>query len=314
MDITKRFDRIIAIYFQLQARPIVKAQDLAHRFDVSLRTIYRDMRALEQAGIPIYGEAGTGYSLTEGYKLPPASFTQEEILSLAASEKLMQKFVDPELFRHFNTAINKIRSYLRHSDKTSMIPLEENILMNQVSSLFNDCVPDALSILFESISKKRIIEIEYLAMLQDESNHRQIEPVGIFHEGNFWYFIAYCHLRQDYRQFRIDRIQKIKRTEHPYKNSHKPLNHYLQQKEKLPTTKVLIEVDKEFARYLQWERTYHGFVCERIKDETVEMTFEARNVGSEFARWYLMFADHAKIIEPPALKERVRQLIAAIQL
>ncbi|HLS95101.1 helix-turn-helix transcriptional regulator [Sphingobacterium allocomposti] len=314
MDITKRFHRIIAIYFQLQGRSIVKAQDLAQRFDVSVRTIYRDIRALEQAGIPIYGEAGTGYSLTEGYKLPPTSFTKDEILSIAASEKLMQKFVDPDLFRHFSTAIDKVRSYLRYSDKNNIMHLEDNLVMQRSSAMFNEAVPDALSVLFESISLQKIAELTYQAIHRNEPNERRIEAVGIFHEGHFWYFIAYCHLREDYRQFRIDRIQKIKRTDDPFTRKHKPLHYYLDKKAPAPTTKVRVRVNKDFARYLQWDRIYYGFVSEEITTDHVEMTFQSKNVENEFARWYLMFADQATILEPEELKDHVRSILTAIQL
>lgn len=234
MEITKRFHRIIAIYFQLQARSVLKAQDLADRFDVSLRTIYRDMRSLEQAGIPIYGEAGTGYSLSEGYRLPPTSFTQEEIISLVASEKLMKKFVDPHMFRHFSTAIGKIRSYLRYSDKLNMMLLEENTWMSSPGLTFNERVPDALSVLFESISMRKTIVMEYRAIYRDQANTRKVEPVGIYHEGNFWYFVAYCQLRKAYRQFRIDRIHKVSRTDETFTREHKPLSYYLDKKKASP--------------------------------------------------------------------------------
>src|SRR5690606_6212216 len=194
MDITKRFNRIVAIYFQLQAKAVVRAQDLADRFEVSLRTIYRDIRALEQAGIPIYGEPGTGYSLMEGYRLPATRFSQEEILSMAAAEKLMQKFVDPDLFKHFGSAINKIRSYLRYSEKVDITLLEENMLMGSIENTFNEKVPSALSILFEGIAQHKIVQMAYQNSSSSEFSRREIEPVGVFHQGNFWYFMAYCHL------------------------------------------------------------------------------------------------------------------------
>ncbi|KGE13238.1 helix-turn-helix transcriptional regulator [Sphingobacterium deserti] len=314
MEITKRFHRIIAIYFQLQGRSIVKAQDLADRFDVSLRTIYRDMRSLEQAGIPIYGEAGTGYSLSEGYRLPPTSFTQEEIISLAAAEKLMQKFVDPDMFRHFSTAIGKIRSYLRYSDKTNMMLLEENMWMSSPGLTFNEKVPEALSVLFESISMRKTIVMEYRAVYRDQPNIRKIEPVGIYHEGNFWYFVAYCHLRDAYRQFRIDRIHKVSRTDETFTREHKPLSHYLDKKESHPSWTVRLRVELEFARYLQWDRSYYGFESEQIDGEYVVMTFQSNNPEQEFARWYLRFADHAQIVEPEALKTCVRRIIDHIKI
>lgn len=107
VDLKKRFDRIVHILIQLQSKRIVKAQELAIRFDVSLRTIYRDIKSLEQAGIPIIGEAGTGYSLIDGYRLPPIIFTKEEALSFIGAEKLMQKYMDSHLIADFQSAIFK---------------------------------------------------------------------------------------------------------------------------------------------------------------------------------------------------------------
>jgi len=314
MDITKRFHRIIAIYFHLQGRSVVKAQDLADRFDVSLRTIYRDMRALEQAGIPIYGEAGTGYCLSEGYKLAPASFTKEEILSLAASEKLMQKFVDQDMFRNFSTAIAKMRSYLRYSDKSNIMLLEENMWMSSPNFMFNEKVPEALSILFEGITHRKIIDMEYRAVMSDEANTRKIEPVGIFHESNFWYFIAYCHLRQEHRQFRIDRIQKISRTDEPFRKDHKPLSHYIERNDSRPITTIRICVERTIAHYMEWERMHFGFACEETQGKDVLMTFESNAPIEEFARWYLRFADRARIIEPDSLKQCVRNILQNIAI
>ncbi|PRD44566.1 helix-turn-helix transcriptional regulator [Sphingobacterium haloxyli] len=314
MDITKRFNRIIAIYFQLQAKPIVKAQDLAEQFEVSQRTIYRDIKALEQAGIPIYGEAGTGYGLVEGYRLPPTKFSREEILTLAAAEKLMQKFVDPDLFRYFSSALNKIKAYLRYSDKLNVNLLEENMLMGSLSHRFNENVPSALSILFEGIAQHIVVNMEYQSSSSVTPIHRKIEPVGVFHQGNYWYFMAYCHVRSDYRQFRIDRIQKIQLTSTPFTKKHKPLAYYLVKEDSGPTTTIRICVPLQYARYMEWERSYYGFLSEEITDSGVIMTFECKNMEHEFARWYLMFADEAKILEPDELKDRVRELLSNIHV
>lgn len=316
MDITKRFNRIVSIYFQLQAKPTVKSQDLAEQFAVSQRTIYRDIKALEQAGIPIYGEAGTGYGLVEGYRLPPAKFSREEVLTLAAAEKLMQKFVDPDLYRYFESALNKIKAYLRYSDKLNITVLEENMLMDSLSHRFNENVPSALSILFEGIAQRKIIRINYQSGTSSTTVQREIEPVGIFHQGNYWYFMAYCHLRMDYRQFRLDRIQEINITSTTFSKEHKPLTYYLKKEEDQPisTTTIRIAVPLVYARYMEWERSYFGFVSEERTDQEVILTFESKNMEQEFARWYLMFADQARIIEPEALRERVRELLANIKV
>ncbi len=125
----KRFDRIVAILIQLQSKKIVKAQELADRFDCSLRTIYRDIRTLEASGVPIYSEAGVGYALMEGYRLPPVMFTREEISSFIAAEKLMQKFTDPSLGTHHASAMYKLKSVLRSADKDWLSNIESRVVI-----------------------------------------------------------------------------------------------------------------------------------------------------------------------------------------
>lgn len=314
MDITKRFNRVVAIYFQLQAKPLVKAQDLAEQFEVSKRTIYRDIRSLEQAGIPIYGEAGSGYALVDGYKLSPTRFTQEEIMTLAAAEKLMKKFVDPGLSKHFGSAINKIKAYLRSNEKINISQLEENMMMSVMENRFNENVPSALSQLFEGIAQRKIVDMNYQSNSSTEPKRREIEPVGVFHQGSFWYFMAYCHLREDYRQFRIDRVHKIHLSDKSFTRKHKRLSYYLKKEQAPPTTRIRLSISREFARYLQWERSYYGFVAEETKGNEIIMTFESKNMEQEFARWFLMFADQATILEPVSLKESVKELLTRIRV
>src|SRR5690606_32751984 len=142
VDIKKRFDRIVNILIQLQSKRVVKAQELADRFEVSLRTIYRDIKSLEQAGVPLIGEAGTGYSIMEGYRLPPVSFSREEALSFVATEKLAQKFLDKESSQRYSAALLKIKAILKSNDKDLLSNMEDQIVMKQQAvPLFLDQVP-----------------------------------------------------------------------------------------------------------------------------------------------------------------------------
>jgi predicted DNA-binding transcriptional regulator YafY len=150
----KRFDRIVAILIQLQSKKNVRAQDMAERFEVSLRTIYRDIRTLEASGVPIYSEAGIGYSLMEGYRLPPVMFTREEASSFIAAEKLMEKFTDRELAKHYTSATYKLKAVLKTTDKDWLSGMESNILMLPPHKLFNEKVPNALAVLFKSVAEK----------------------------------------------------------------------------------------------------------------------------------------------------------------
>ena len=305
----KRFDRIVAILIQLQSKKIVKAQELADRFECSLRTIYRDIRTLEASGVPIYSEAGVGYALMDGYRLPPVMFTREEVSSFIAAEKLMQKFTDPALGTHYASAMYKLKSVLRSSDKDWVSNIESRVVMQTAEPLFHDKAPNTLSVLFESIAEKKQIILSYKTLEAEEASNRNIEPVGVFHDHNNWYFLGYCHLRKDYRQFRTDRIQGIQKTDCDFTIEHDALDTYLNKNETIPTTKVRILIEKKIARYLEFERKYHGYISEKEIEGQIEMTFMCRDIENGFPRWLLMFGDYAKILEPERLKIRTLELL-----
>lgn len=311
MDETpKRFDRIVAILIQLQSKKIVKAHELAERFEVSLRTIYRDIRTLEASGVPIYSEVGIGYSLMDGYRLPPVMFTREEASSFIAAEKLMQKFIDKELGQHYASAMFKLKSVMKNSDKDWVSSIESKILIQPTSeNLFNENVPDAMTILFKSIADKTQVKLIYQTFEAEETSERTIEPVGIFHDNNNWYVFGFCHLRNDYRQFRADRIQGITKTELSFSKEHFPLETYLNKQNECQTSRVVILVDKKISKYLANEKKYHGFISQKTIGEKIEMTFLCRDVEEGFSRWLLMFADYTTIIEPQRLKDRILQLL-----
>jgi predicted DNA-binding transcriptional regulator YafY len=305
----KRFDRIVAILIQLQSKKIVKAQELANRFEVSLRTIYRDIRTLEASGVPIYSEAGVGYALMEGYRLPPVMFTREEASSFIAAEKLMQKFTDTTLGNHYASAMYKLKAVLRSDDKDWVSSIESSVLMQSSEKLFNDKSPNTLAILFESIAEKTQVILSYEAIQSDGITVRHIEPVGVFHDNNNWYMLGYCHLRKDYRQFRADRIHGIKKTEIPFTLEHNSLETYLDKNKTVSTIKVRILVDKKIANYLSSERKYHGFVSEKVIEDKIEMTFMSCDTLEGFSRWYMMFGDYATILEPERLKTKILELL-----
>lgn len=305
----KRFDRIVAILIQLQSKKIVKAQELADRFEVSLRTIYRDIRTLEASGVPIYSEAGVGYALMEGYRLPPVMFTREEVSSFIAAEKLMQKFTDETLGKYYASAMYKLKAVLKSDDKDWVSSIESNILMQSSEKLFNVKSPNTLATLLESIAEKVQVVLSYEAFNSDEIIGRKIEPVGVFHDNNNWYVFGFCHLRKDYRQFRTDRIHGIEKTVIPFSLEHNSLETYLEKNKTVATTKIRIVVAKKIVKYLAYERKYHGFVSEKEIDDKIEMIFMSRDTLEGFARWFLMFGDYATILEPESLKTRILELL-----
>lgn len=304
-----RFDRILAILVHLQSGRVVTAQELAKRFGVSLRTVYRDIRSLEASGVPISGEAGVGYVIMEGYRLPPVMFTREEAGSFVAAEKLMQKFSDKTLGAYYASAMFKVKSVLKDIAKERVSSLESQVWVNSDMKLFNETSPDALDILFESIAEKKQVALKYQSMYSEETTDRVIEPVGLFIENNFWYVMGYCHLRNDYRQFRTDRMVQINRTDVVFEKEHKDVEQHRNPDDSCEKTKVVIRVDKKILKYIQTGRKYYGFVSEKDAGDKMEMTFMTNSSFEGLSRWYLMYGDCAEIVEPELFRERVNELL-----
>ncbi|MBS1748730.1 MAG: YafY family transcriptional regulator [Bacteroidetes bacterium] len=309
-DTLKRFDRLVAILIQLQSKKIVRAQEMAERFQVSHRTIYRDIRTLENAGVPVFGEAGSGYSLVEGYRLPPVMFTREEAASFLAAEKLMKQFTDQGLGKNFESALLKIKSILKGTEKDWLSNLEDYITVHNRVPVFNKEVPNAMELLLESLAEKKQIKLYYQSLNTSQSKERYIEPIGIFHENQFWYILGYCHLRMDYRQFRLDRIYGIFRTELPFSRlNHLSVAEYKKQKQIPHNVKVRILADRIIANYLQYDRHNYGFVAQKECNNKIEMIFMIPENDGWFVRWFLTYADYAEILEPSTLKEKVKNIL-----
>jgi len=187
-----RIDRLAAILIQLQSRRLVKAQDIADKFSISLRTVYRDIHALEEAGVPVIGEAGTGYKLMEGYKLPPVMFNQDEASALLTAAKLVQSKTDAVISKHYVAALDKIKAVLRLSEKDHIEEIEEHIaVMNHPAIVHQPPAELYLQALLKAISTSSVIEINYTSIEKNESTRRKVEPVGIYYLGSHWYLVAF---------------------------------------------------------------------------------------------------------------------------
>jgi predicted DNA-binding transcriptional regulator YafY len=310
-----RIDRISAILIQLQSKKVVKAQEIADRFNISLRTVYRDVSTLEEAGIPIIGEAGVGYSIMEGYRLPPVMFTREEATAFITAEKLVEKFADNAIGAQYKSAMFKVRAVLRGAEKEFIEHLDERIEALKYRNLPDTSPRDStLQTILQSITEKRILQMEYYAWHNEKTTQRSIEPIGVCHTNSHWHLIGWCRLRNDYRDFRIDRIQTLKLTDERFKERDLSLKQYLQQmaeKEKMETVRVLFS--KAVTKHLGEQKYYFGFVQETdMGDEGVEMTFLSASLEG-FARWILMFTIHAKVVEPFELNTRLRELTEELQ-
>lgn len=310
-DSLKKFNRIITILTQLQSKKVVKASDLAERFEVSLRTIYRDIQALEKAGVPVIGEPGLGYSIMEGYRLPPIMFNREEAMSFVTAEKLMLQFSDKGIGRHYESAMTKIRSVLRNTQKEMLEDVSSNIAVHARKDPAQHIVSNALEQVLECIVAQKQLRMHYRAFSESETQ-RIIEPVGIFYEFGSWYILGFCLLRQDYRQFRTDRILALHITEEPFSREHGKLDEHRTGKEDCAQETVVIVIDRNTAKYIAQAKLQYGFVSQREVTDGIEMTFKIGDIEHAFARWMLMFADKARVVSPEILNTYLLQLAGAI--
>lgn len=308
-----RIDRISAILIQLQSRRVVKASDIADRFGISLRTVYRDVRTLEEAGIPLIGEAGVGYSIMDGYRLPPVMFTREEAAAFLTAEKLMEKLTDPLSDENYKSAMYKIRSVLRMTDKDFLENIDGHIEVFKSRRLQdNQLNLNPLQLILKGIAHKNVLAIHYFASYSQQKSERCIEPVGVFYQDNYWHMIAWCRLRKDYRDFRLDRISDITLTSEVFETQHPNLKEYISRsaKEKNLQT-VVIRVEKNVSPFINEQKYYNGFVSEQEVGGMIEMTFLTEFLEG-FVRWMMMYGDMGEIISPDKLKEKVRELSGII--
>ena len=201
----KRLSRLTSILIQLQTKRLVTATELSNKYKVSKRTIYRDIKALENAGVPLLTEEGKGYTLMEGYKLPPIMFTEEQANALILAEQLVLKNNDASFVNDYSDAIDKIKSILRYTDKEKANLLVDRTQYNEVIN--QERSSNVLSDLQYALTNYNLVKIKYIN--KDEAvSERMIEPFALLSTLN-WYLIAWCRLRKEFRFFRLDRIKKL---------------------------------------------------------------------------------------------------------
>ena len=306
-----RIDRLSAILIMLQSSSSVKAKQITDRFDIGIRTVYRDLRALEEAGIPIIGDSKSGYSLVDGFKLPPLMFTQQEAFAFLIAEKLIDSFTDEEFKKDYKSGVDKIKAVLKTSSKETIHLVENRIASVEFHSHANmQSANGYLQILMDSISKHLKVEVVYRSFSQGEDTVRVIDPLGIFFSKDNWYFVGFCNMRNDYRTFRINRIQNISQLQIRFEIHHFEFESYL---ESLGKQQGLLEVIVELYKkdsYLIDEQKYFQGLIEEIEGENdmVRMRFMVFSL-EHFARWYLSYIDVVRIVSPQDLNVIVKSIL-----
>jgi predicted DNA-binding transcriptional regulator YafY len=236
----KRLSRLTAILTVLQTKRIVTSLTLAKKFEVSVRTIYRDIKALEHAGVPIIAVERKGYTLMEGYRIPPVMFTESEANALITIEQLVQINSDSSLRKEYTEAVNKIKAVLSNPTKDKAEMLSERIAVSPILSNANTSY--SLTLIQNALTDYKVLKIAYQSAPNNAPIVRNIEPFAFYYSlQENWLVIAFCQLRKDFRMFRLDRILQIESLEISFDPHKLTLKDFLETKQKnfvMPDTQL----------------------------------------------------------------------------
>lgn len=302
-----RIDRLTAILIHLQTKRVVKAEEIADRFGMSVRTVYRDVKALMEAGVPIGSEAGKGYFIVDGFHLPPVMFTQDEANSMMLAGKLVEKIADKSVREAFSSALYKIKSVLKEEDKDNLETLDSNIkIYFRGRAEQNDQFPDHfMTEIQRALARKQVLKLDYVNQA-GEVSQRLVEPAGIFYYSLAWHLIGWCRLRNGYRDFRSDRIKNLVNTGEEFKaRSTVSLKEYLQAM--YSSNQNLIHAVVVFDKKALHGRPLNSTTTQTDLGDRIRAEFLMDNLDF-IARWLLMYGKGVEIEEPDQLRERVAEL------
>jgi predicted DNA-binding transcriptional regulator YafY len=208
----KRLERLLAIALLLSARRRLRAEDLATHFRISLRTVYRDLRALQDTGFPVAGTPGDGYVLPPTSHLRPLALDPGEAEVLVMGARLLERVVDEDLRHRLRTAVAKLEAVLPSPSLRRVRESRESVVMPDLPGARSGPV----SLVLEAVGERKVVEIRYDGVARGQTTVREMEPLGLVRLEPLWLVPAYCRLRRDLRVFRADRILEARLTGHTF--------------------------------------------------------------------------------------------------
>lgn len=299
---------MLAIVLELQAHGRRRAEDLAATFEVSRRTIYRDVQALCETGVPVIAEPGSGYSLVDGYFLPPIRFSGDEALMLLFGADLMAYSFDTDYAAAASAAARKIAGLLTPTTRDEVASLREQIHFVQPASALAAPIDAQLRLIRHAIIARRAMRCRYRRAGGETAELRVIDPYALVSSDGVWYVSGYCHLRGAPRVFRLSRMDALElllqRFERPPQISlaeHRADDRSIE-------AKVLIAPPA--ARQAQERRSFFTIAEEPTPDGLL-VTLLLRD-ERDIIGWVLNFGGQARVIAPTTLRELVHAEARAI--
>jgi predicted DNA-binding transcriptional regulator YafY len=307
-----RTDRLVAMVMQLQGRRLVRAEELARHFEVTVRTVYRDMAALGEAGVPVVGEAGVGYSLVKGYHLPPVMFTAEEATARVVGAEVVKQFADGSLGTPMESSMAKIRSVLPRERQDDLDRLGRATAIRGAQRLPSGVDQRVLLPIQQALVSRRVLRLKYRAKERATDTEREVEPLGVVYYGGAWYLVAWCRLRGDLRHFKLERMRGLEVSGERFavREDFSLKDHLAHSAGEGDTVPVRVWFSAE--------------AMERVRREHVTGLAEAKESRGGFevafmtfslewlAQWLLSFGADAEALAPTELRAQVRAAAAEV--
>jgi predicted DNA-binding transcriptional regulator YafY len=310
-----RTERLFALVLLLQNRPNMTSRELAEHFDVSRRTIFRDMRALGEAGVPLTYAEGGGYEILEGYQLPPLMFSAREAATLLIGASFTKLQPDPSLQEDADAVAMKIREVLPDSVREYIDRLQKRIVLDPYWLHAFRARPEEEGRwydLSEAVARQRQVQMKYLVKSRGEVTQRTVDPLGLVYYTDHWNLIAYDHLREAIRNFRLDHIQNMfvlsKSFEPPEGFD---LEEYLEERGRgSQNRRIRLRFAKTAYRWARRDVPAQ-IEDERETDDHVEITFDFENLDY-VAEWLMRYGTDVEVLAPDDLQAAVREKARAV--
>ena len=295
-----RIDRLFAILLALQHKRRIRAQDLARQFEVSKRTIYRDMSALNQMGIPLAALPGEGFELVEGYYLPPLMFTENEAVALSLGSRLLTQQSAGSLTQSADSALTKIKVALPEQVRERSEALSSIIGFITPQAKFD--LDDPLLLLIQrAIQEKRVLHLRYRGYQKEEITERDVEPHQLFYADGVWYLEAYCRMRKGMRDFRLSRMENVtvRREVFHKKRTGKP-----------PLQPIIVIKIRFMPGTVRWVREQQHYGYQHDEQESQQGTVMVYHVNQEpeIIPWILGWGTSAEVLSPKELRQTLREI------
>ena len=292
-----RIDRLFATLLLLQSKKRIRSQDLAEQFGIGRRTVYRDVSALMEMGVPILSLPGEGYEMMPGFYLPPLLFTPDEAGALFLGAHMLIQQAEGSVVREVEGALGKITAVLPLPSRRKAERLTGIIRFFNENGRFNLDNPHLL-ILQRAILEQRAVRIQYHSYNKNETTERVVDPYKLLFSNGVWYVEGHCHLRQAMREFRLDRVDGLQLLPDAFEKKATPLTY-------TDTIAVKIRFDADIVRWVR-ERQHYSFVEEEADANGTIMRYAIHTL-QEIVPWLHGWGAAAEPLSPPELRRQIHE-------